>query len=416
MADAEIVAVGSELLTPGKIDTNSLFLTDHLNALGIAVVRKSIVGDERELLASTVRNALSRARIILLTGGLGPTEDDVTRDAVAIALDRPLVFRQDLLDEIENKFRKFGRKMTENNRRQAYLVEGAEVLENPRGTAVGQWIDFMDRMILLLPGPPRELNPMFTGLCVPRFAARLPAQVLRTRFYRVTGMGESELDAVIAPVYTRYQNPATTILAGGGDLQIHLRARCASAEEAEGLLAEVGDPILRLLGNRVYSTDGDALETVIGKRLREAKATLAVAESCTGGLVPVADFVLGGGGGGTFDPVLALACPRWAPIVTPLFCVGVAFLNAGALLMATPPDGWSARPAYRAADTPRASPRGEPARIRRRRMTDIRVRFGTASRDPGGGSAATQGTCLTGAWTRRPTSRSLPRRRRGGPA
>ncbi len=216
MADAEIVAVGSELLTPGKIDTNSLFLTDHLNALGIAVVRKSIVGDERELLASTVRNALSRACIILLTGGLGPTEDDVTRDAVAIALDRPLVFRQDLLDEIENKFRKFGRKMTENNRRQAYLVEGAEVLENPRGTAVGQWIDFMDRMILLLPGPPRELNPMFTGLCVPRFAARLPAQVLRTRFYRVTGMGESELDAVIAPVYTRYQNPATTILAGGG--------------------------------------------------------------------------------------------------------------------------------------------------------------------------------------------------------
>lgn len=302
MADAEIVAVGSELLTPGKIDTNSLFLTDHLNALGIAVVRKSIVGDERELLASTVRNALSRARIILLTGGLGPTEDDVTRDAVAIALDRPLVFRQDLLDEIENKFRKFGRKMTENNRRQAYLVEGAEVLENPRGTAVGQWIDFMDRMILLLPGPPRELNPMFTELCVPRIAARLPAQVLRTRFYRVTGMGESELDAVIAPVYTRYQNPATTILAGGGDLQIHLRARCASAEEAEGLLAEVGDPILRLLGNRVYSTDGDSLETVIGKRLREAKATLAVAESCTGGLVAAritsipgsSDYFLGG--------------------------------------------------------------------------------------------------------------------------
>jgi len=285
MRDAEIIAVGSELLTADKVDTNSLFVTDQLNMLGMEVRRKSVVGDDRALLTDAVREAIARVDLVILTGGLGPTEDDVTRDAVASALGRTLVFRQDLCDQIEERFRRFNRKMVEINRRQAFLVEGADPLPNQRGTAPGQWIEHDGRVAVLLPGPPSELKAMFTEHIVPRLTARLPASVIRTRFYRVAGMPESDLDQLIAPVYTKYQNPVTTILAGAGDIQIHLRARCDSEEDALRLLAELGGPIEELVGDRIYSTTGDALEVVIGKRLRERNATLAVAESITGGML-----------------------------------------------------------------------------------------------------------------------------------
>jgi nicotinamide-nucleotide amidase len=285
MRNAEIIAVGSELLTADKIDTNSLFLTDQLNSLGMEVVRKQIIGDDRTLLTGAVREAVARVDLVILTGGLGPTEDDVTRDAVAAALGRTLVFRQDLCDALEERFRRFNRKMVENNRRQAFLVEGAEPLPNPRGTAAGQWIEHDGRLVLLLPGPPGELKAMFTEQCAPRLLQRLPPSVIRTRLYRVAGMPESDLDQLISPVYTKYQNPATTILAGAGDIQIHLRARCDSEEEALRLLVEVGGPIEELIGDRIYSTNGDSLEAVVGSRLRERGATLAVAESITGGLL-----------------------------------------------------------------------------------------------------------------------------------
>ena len=285
MADAEIIAVGSELLTPQRLDTNSLFLTEQLNGLGVEVRRKVIVGDDRALLTAAVHDALIHAEIVLLTGGLGPTEDDVTRDAVAAALGRTLVFSADLRDRLEERFRRFHRRMAENNLRQAYLVEGAEALPNARGTAPGQWIETDGRLILLLPGPPGELKPLFADICVPRLQRRLPAQVIRTRLYRVAGMGESDLDHLISPVYSKYSNPVTTILAGAGDIQVHLRARCATGEEAERLLAEVGPPIEELLGNRLYSRNGESLEAVLGTMLRQRAATLSVAESCTGGML-----------------------------------------------------------------------------------------------------------------------------------
>jgi nicotinamide-nucleotide amidase len=300
--DAEIIAVGSELLTSQRMDTNSLFLTDELNALGVEVRRKSIVGDDRALLSAAVREALIRVEIVILSGGLGPTEDDLTRDGVAQALGRSLVFRQDLCDAIEARFRRRGRVMAENNKRQAYLVEGAEILPNPNGTAVGQWIEKGDRVIVLLPGPPGELKPMFSNECVPRLARRLPALAIRARLYRVTGMTESDLDHLIAPVYTRFANPATTILASPGDIQVHLRARSSTEQAAERLLAEVGDPIEALLGERIFSRNGDSLEAVVGSFLRARGATLAVAESCTGGMVAdritsipgSSDYFLGG--------------------------------------------------------------------------------------------------------------------------
>jgi nicotinamide-nucleotide amidase len=283
--EAEIIAVGSELLTSQRVDTNSLFITDQLNALGVEVRRKMVVGDDRELLTASIREALDRVEIVILTGGLGPTEDDLTRDAVAAATGRTLVFREDLRDAIAERFQRMNRKMAEINLRQAYAVEGAEALPNPNGTAAGQWLEHQNRIVMMLPGPPHEMKPMFTSQCVPRLTLRLPAQVIRTRFYRVAGMGESDLDQLIAPVYTKYTNPVTTILAAPSDIQIHLRARCSTAEEAEALLAEVGPPIEALLGDRIYSRNGESLEAVVGAMLAARSATLSVAESCTGGLL-----------------------------------------------------------------------------------------------------------------------------------
>jgi nicotinamide-nucleotide amidase len=281
--EAEIIAVGSELLTSQRVDTNSLFITDQLNALGVEVRRKMVVGDDRELLTDSIREALERVEIVILTGGLGPTEDDLTRDAVAAATGRPLIFRDDLRDDLARRFQRMNRKMAEINLRQAYLVEGAESLPNPNGSAPGQWLEHHGRAIMLLPGPPHEMKPMFVDQCLPRLARRLPAQVIRTRFYRVAGMGESDLDQLIAPVYTKYKNPVTTILAAPSDIQVHLRARCATAEEAEALLGEVAPAIEALLGDRIYSRNGDSLEAVVGALL--GGATLSVAESCTGGLL-----------------------------------------------------------------------------------------------------------------------------------
>jgi len=285
MPDAEIIAVGSEMLTSQRIDTNSLYLTDHLNALGVEVRRKLIVGDDRTLLTAAVRQGLEYAAIVILTGGLGPTEDDVTREAVAAALGRPLLFHQEISDAIEERFRRRQRKMAEINKRQAYVVEGAEILPNNNGTAPGQWIEHEGRLVILLPGPPGEMKPMFADECLPHLIKRLPTQVIRTRFYRVTGLTESDLDALIAPVYTKYANPSTTILASPGDIQIHLRARCETADEAERLLAEVGGPIETLLGRHLFSLTGEPLEAIVGNLLRDRQATLSVAESCTGGML-----------------------------------------------------------------------------------------------------------------------------------
>jgi nicotinamide-nucleotide amidase len=285
MADAEIIAVGSELLTPNRIDTNSLWLTDQLNGLGVEVRRKVVVGDDCALLAAAVCQALQNVSIVILSGGLGPTEDDITRGAVAQALGRPLVFRQDLLDALTERFARLNRKMADNNRRQTFVVEGGEPLPNPRGTAAGQWIETGAKVVMLLPGPPHELQAMFIGECLPRLRRKLPEQVIRTLFYRVAGMGESDLDQLISPVYKPYSNPTATILAGAGDIQIHLRARAATEPEAEALLAKAGPAIEELLGDRIYSRNGASLEMVVGDQLRARKATLSVAESCSGGLL-----------------------------------------------------------------------------------------------------------------------------------
>jgi nicotinamide-nucleotide amidase len=283
--NAEIIAVGSEMLTAERVDTNSLYLTAELNNLGVEVVAKSVIGDHRERLAGAVRDALSRSAIVILSGGLGPTEDDLTRQAVADALDRKLIYHPEIVSALEQRFTQMKRKMAEVNKRQAFVIEGAHILPNERGTAPGQWVEETGGIVMLLPGPPHELKAMFERQCLPRLVRLVPKQMISTLLLRVAGMAESDLDELIAPVYKKYVNPATTILAHAGDIQIHLRARCATAAAADALLVEVGGPIELLLGDRIYSRNGDPLEVVVGNLLRQIHATVSVAESCTGGML-----------------------------------------------------------------------------------------------------------------------------------
>jgi nicotinamide-nucleotide amidase len=283
--DAEIIAVGSELLTPLHTDTNSLYLTEKLNGLGILVRFKTIVGDSKEDLGAAFRTALDRSTLIVLTGGLGPTEDDLTRNVVAHVLGRPLHEVPELRQRIEDRFARLGRTMPENNLRQARVPEGAEWLDNRNGTAPGVWIEHHKNIVVLLPGPPRELEPLFEAACVPRLERAAPGERIKTRVYKVVGLPESEVDHLIAPLYRPYANPATTILAAYGTIEVHLSARAATDQEAEARLAELGDKIELALGDHVYSTKGESLEEVVGMYLVMRQKTVAVAESCTGGLL-----------------------------------------------------------------------------------------------------------------------------------
>jgi nicotinamide-nucleotide amidase len=283
---AEIIAIGSELLTPQRMDTNSLVITEQLNLLGVEVVSKLIIGDDRERLTAAIRNALNRSCIVILSGGLGPTEDDVTRDAAAAALGRKLVLSLQQESVLIARFRQLNRPMASNNLKQAYLIDGAEALPNPNGTAPGQFMHTERGALALLPGPPRELKPMLINEVVPRLRPVLPPQAIKVRSFRITGIGESDLDALIAPVYTKYTNPTTTVLSAPGDLFVHLRASGHTEKEADCLLREVGNPIAELIGDRIYSEDAEeSLDLVVGRLLRKNRATVATAESCTGGLI-----------------------------------------------------------------------------------------------------------------------------------
>ena len=281
---AEIIAVGSELLTPDRIDTNSLFLTEELNKLGIEVVRKTVVGDDRALLLEAFRDAVNRVPLTIASGGLGPTEDDLTRETVAELLGRRLIRNEEIVRAIEARFRSFGRPMPDTNLRQAMVPEGGEPLDNPRGTARGLWIEDRDRMIALLPGPPRELKPMFHEQVLPRLQRRVSATRMFHRELRVTGLGESHVDSLAGPVYTRYPEVQTTVLASPGEVQIHLRMWTEDAAHAEATFVNVERGLDLALTDRIFSRDGSPLEVVVAHDLLKQNATIAAAESCTGGL------------------------------------------------------------------------------------------------------------------------------------
>jgi nicotinamide-nucleotide amidase len=282
---AEIIAVGSELLTPYRLDTNSLFLTSELNQLGIDVAQKSVVGDAPEDMLAVFRQALDRAQVVISSGGLGPTDDDRTRQAVSDLLGRKLVMNEEILRQIQERFRRYGRPMAKINERQAMVPEGATVLPNPRGTAPGLWLEAGDRIVVLLPGVPGELRKIFEHEVRPRLAKVSPAERLYTRDLRVTGMGESDVEARVSPLYAAYPETETTILASPPAIQLHPRIWTNDPAKAQTVLDEITDRMALALGEYLYSTHGELLEEVVARVLADNRATIAVAESCTGGLL-----------------------------------------------------------------------------------------------------------------------------------
>jgi nicotinamide-nucleotide amidase len=286
---AWIVAVGSELLTPFRIDTNSLAITERLNAIGYDVRMKFVVGDDVDELAAVFERAVGHIDLVVCTGGLGPTEDDITRDALMRALDVPMDVDEAIVDRIRQRFERRGMTMPEINRRQAMVPRGAIIVENPRGTAPGLWIEREGTNVALLPGPPREMTPMLEALIADRLQPNSGGAGLFRRVLKITGRTESDVDARAQPLYRKWLTApipiATTILAVMGQIELHLTATAASRAEAETALASAVQEFCELLGAIVYSVDGRPLERVVGDLLRTRQLTISVAESCSGGLL-----------------------------------------------------------------------------------------------------------------------------------
>jgi nicotinamide-nucleotide amidase len=291
---AEIIAAGSEMLTPFRQDTNSLYLTEGLNDLGVQVVFKTIVGDNLAHLTSAAIIAISRADIIIFSGGLGPTEDDLTREAVAAALGIDMHADNAVLTALYKRFAARQMVMPPNNAKQANVLDGANVLENKNGSAPGQYLDTtvpdannrpIRKIVMLLPGPPKELKPLFDNEVKPRLAASLPARHLAKRTLRMALIPESHVDARTAPIYKQYGDVETTILAGLAEIQLHFLCAKPTLAEAQARVDELTEKIEAEMEDTIFSSHGESLEEVVLLNLGLRDLTLATAESCTGGLL-----------------------------------------------------------------------------------------------------------------------------------
>jgi nicotinamide-nucleotide amidase len=277
------------MLTPTHVDTNSLFITERLNEIGIDLQGKSVAGDDRGVLKAIVSDALGRSELLILTGGLGPTDDDLTRDVVADLIGRPLEYHAHIFEAIEKRFALRGMVTPAINRRQAMVPAGAAVLPNKNGTAPGLWIEHEAKLIVLLPGPPRELKPMFEAVIQERLLGRVGASRLFRRVLRITGQSESYVEEKMQPLYPKWLAAATrittTILASLGQIELHLTAFASTAEEGHRALDAAVDAVSETLGRDLFSTKGETMQQVIGELLRVRGFRIAAAESCTGGLV-----------------------------------------------------------------------------------------------------------------------------------
>lgn len=285
MLRAEILAVGTELLAPLRAETNAAWLTGHIVQAGVDVGAKVTVADDAALLESAFRCALARADIVIATGGLGPTEDDLTREAAAAALGRGLRRDATILEGLRARFARYGRAMAAVNEKQADLIEGARMLPNPLGSACGQTVEVDGRMLVLLPGPPHEMQPMFEEQVLPAIRERSRGALIRTRVLRIATMSESDVEQVAAPIYKTFGNPRTTILGAPGQVELHLTAEGPTAEAVAERLEALAGALRAALPGRVYSEDGRDLPEVVAGLLRERGLTMGVAESCTGGLL-----------------------------------------------------------------------------------------------------------------------------------
>jgi nicotinamide-nucleotide amidase len=286
---AEIIAIGSEMLTPYRQDTNSLYVTEKLNTIGVTVAFKTIVGDRRKDLVSSICTALGRVDVLIVMGGLGPTEDDLTREAVAESL--KLTLRRDATQvaALHARAASWRMPMPENNLKQADVLEGATLLQNPNGSAPGQWLDAVyegyRKLIVLLPGPPHECKPLFDAEALPRLKSAAPPRAIAIRTLKAAMIPESQADKLLAPIYQQYTDVETTILAHAGDIQLTLRCSKADPEAAEQRVDELAGKMEEALEDWLYSSEGESLEQTVLDYLGLRQATLATAESCTGGMV-----------------------------------------------------------------------------------------------------------------------------------
>ena len=281
----EILAVGSEMLTPYFQDTNSLFLTERLNDLGLTVDYKTITGDDWDYLITAIRDAVKRSDIVIAMGGLGPTKDDQTREAFASVLGTKLVYKEDLFKKIESRFNRRKLEMPLVNKKQAYIFEGATILNNRNGTAPGLWLEQSGTTIILLPGPPHEIKPMFDKLVMPRFSQTAMRHSAR-RIIRIAGMAESKIESQISDLYPKEKDLQMTILAKPGQIELRLSSYSIKSEsEAESRVESLCRNLTGRIGSSVFTTKGDELESVVGSILRDRGQTVSTAESCTGGLL-----------------------------------------------------------------------------------------------------------------------------------
>lgn len=282
---AEIICVGTELLLGNIVNTNAAFLSEKLAYLGINCYFQTVVGDNRDRLLSVINTALSRADILIFSGGLGPTEDDLTKETVAEALGKKLIRDKKAEQEIADYFALRGRIPTDNNWKQADVIEGCEILYNKNGTAPGIFVSEGEKTVILLPGPPLELKSMFTDSVMPKLQQKC-GQVFYSQTVKIVGPGESSVETQILDMLDTQDNPTIAPYAKTGEVHLRVTARAKDEKEARKKTAPVVEELYRRFGNAVYTTDADeTLEMALTKLLMKKKYTMTTAESCTGGMI-----------------------------------------------------------------------------------------------------------------------------------
>ena len=283
--NCEIVTIGSELLLGHTVDTNTSYLARKLNLIGLDIAFHTTVGDNYVRISDVLSQAVKRADLVMTTGGLGPTEDDLTREVIADLVGVPLTFKKELMDHIESIFRRLGYRMPENNKKQAFIPDGAIAIPNEVGTAPGFIVEKGSRLIIALPGVPKELKYILNQEVVPylRKHFRLDRELITSRVLKVTGMGESKVDSQIKDLIDTTANPSIGTLASPGDVSIRITAYAKSAEEAQALIRPVEHEIRSRLGTSIYGVDDDTLEGVVINLLNIRGDTLSVLETFSGG-------------------------------------------------------------------------------------------------------------------------------------
>ncbi len=282
--NAEILAVGTELLMGQIANTNAQYISHRLPDVGVNVYYHSVVGDNPRRLKECLTLALGRSDVVLMTGGLGPTQDDLTKETVSGLMGKKLVLHEESLQKIEEFFKKFKRPMAQNNIKQAYLPEDSIIIKNKNGTAPGCIIESGEKVIIMLPGPPSEMRPMFEETVIPYFSQRSDVKIV-SRYLRIFGIGESSMEEKIIDLIEKQANPTIAPYAKEGEVTLRITARCSKETDAKSMIHPVIGEIKNRLGNTVYSIDNESMEEAVGKMLIEKGITFSIAESCTGGLV-----------------------------------------------------------------------------------------------------------------------------------